>query len=42
MEGKSSFLTGEILSPTPKACSDVRMGNEKSAEAIVVMKPMET
>ncbi len=36
MEGKSSFLTGEISYVTPKTCSDVRMTYEKSAEAVVV------
>lgn len=37
MEEKSSPLTGEVSHVTPKACSDVRMMCEKSAEAIVVM-----
>ncbi len=37
MEGKSSFLTGEVSRVTPKAHSDVRMMSEKSAEAVVVM-----
>ncbi len=37
MEGKSSFLTGEVSHLIPKACSDVSMMCEKSAEAVVVM-----
>jgi hypothetical protein len=37
MEGKSSFLTGEVSHVIPKAYSDVRMTCEKSAEAVVVM-----
>jgi len=42
MEGRSSFLTGEVSHVTPKACSDVRMMCEKSAEAVVVMKAGES
>jgi hypothetical protein len=38
MEGKSSFLTGEVSYVTPKPCSNVRMTCEKSAEVIVVKK----
>lgn len=42
MEGRSSFLTGEVSHVAPKACSDVRMMCEKSAEAVVVMKAGES
>ena len=42
MEGKSSFLTGEVSCFIPNACSDTRVRYEKSAEAIVVMTARET
>jgi hypothetical protein len=42
MEGKSSFLTGEVSHLIPNTCSDTRVRCEKSAEAIVVMMSRET
>jgi len=42
MEGKSSFLTGEISYLIPNTCSDTRVRYEKSAEAVVVMTFRET